>query len=412
MEYPLFWHNLRNEFTSLQEFRCDLCAHAPDQDRGWLLVAGRAPDDVQTAAFRSQFRSLATRGGMGLGAGAERAFDEWLNQIRTRTPHHFHAVHTQHQPKEIQRVPILMIDRAEKGTRVPADVRALVNRQVPIVVQRNRDRYVLLAGSLKAATSCGDIIALVVTREGPLSEGDIDRAVDGESGRLQNLWGASAELCTLLETDAFEWERVNGAPAGEPDEWKRRWSEETGYSVKELAKLCCGWDPGSQKIPNPTRLACVIEDIRRAAKIGDLTRIEKLLPTAGDVVYDEDWFFAREQASAWAVKRYPAFPYRDEPKPECVEPASLSTPQSATREARTAERREVGPNVRCAAWLKGEMKKRRFTRRSLSDAGGPDPKTTNKILRGWPVSEDVRDKLADALSTRGADITIRDIPTE
>jgi len=28
------------------------------------------------------------------------------------------------------------------------------------------------------------------------------------------------------------------------------------------------------------------------------------------------------------------------------------------------------------------------------------------------VSEDVRDKLADALSTRGADITIRDIPTE
>jgi len=94
--------------------------------------------------------------------------------------------------------------------------------------------------------------------------------------------------------------------------WKQRWSQEPAYSMKELGKLCCGWNPGSGKIPNPTRLALTIEDIRRAATIGiELTPLPRTRPaTAGEIHFDEHWYFAREQATAWAAKRYSKFPYR------------------------------------------------------------------------------------------------------
>ncbi|MCX6539228.1 MAG: hypothetical protein NT151_09910 [Acidobacteria bacterium] len=88
------------------------------------------------------------------------------------------------------------------------------------------------------------------------------------------------------------------------------------------------------------------------------------------------------------------------------------TPAPVAAKQRNADACVSGPNVECAAWLKAEMKQRKFNKRSLSDAGGPDPKTTSKILDGQPVSEDVRDKVADALSKKGSRVTVRDVPTK
>ena len=60
--------------------------------------------------------------------------------------------------------------------------------------------------------------------------------------------------------------------------------------------------------------------------------------------------------------------------------------------------------TRRAQWLQSELERRKLTHTALKKAGGPDRKTTKKILAAQPVSENVLKRVMDALKVRRADI--------
>jgi hypothetical protein len=193
-------------------------------------------------------------------------------------------------------------------------------------------------------------------------------------------------------------------------EWKQQWSEKPEYTLRELARLCLGWNPESQTIPDHTLYQATLDEIRRAVQALELDQVPRR-PSAAEVLYDEHPRFARLEAWRWVLTRdYRAFPYHEQ--------------ASETHGGRGERGLEVavaaagvksslpGPNRKCAAWLRLQMRKRGFTARSLHQAGGPDRKTIRKTMDGFPVSKGVRERLARALSTNGDLVRVRDIPTD
>jgi len=70
-----------------------------------------------------------------------------------------------------------------------------------------------------------------------------------------------------------------------------------------------------------------------------------------------------------------------------------------------------------AAWLKDRLRERSWNKHDLSRHGGPDHKTAQKVLDGFPVRDDVLQKVADGLSkgkVNGATATVSvlDIPQD
>jgi hypothetical protein len=63
-----------------------------------------------------------------------------------------------------------------------------------------------------------------------------------------------------------------------------------------------------------------------------------------------------------------------------------------------------------AAWLQAHLVERNWTKHDLARYGGPDPKTTQKVLDGLSVREDVLRKIAEGLSARGTKVNSTDIP--
>jgi len=63
-----------------------------------------------------------------------------------------------------------------------------------------------------------------------------------------------------------------------------------------------------------------------------------------------------------------------------------------------------------AAWLRARLRERKWNKHRLADNNGPDPKTTQKVLDGLPVQEGVLQKIAEALSARGAKVSVTEIP--
>src|SRR4051812_34638137 len=76
-------------------------------------------------------------------------------------------------------------------------------------------------------------------------------------------------------------------------EWKHRWREETAWTANELAKLCCGWNPDSREIPEPTAFERAKEKILRAVRVGDLrpADVHMVPPTREELFYGEGTFF-------------------------------------------------------------------------------------------------------------------------
>lgn len=64
-----------------------------------------------------------------------------------------------------------------------------------------------------------------------------------------------------------------------------------------------------------------------------------------------------------------------------------------------------------ASWLKNRLRERSWNKHDLSRHGGPTHKTVQKVLDGFPVREDVLQKVADALSKRGT-VTVLEIPQD
>lgn len=64
-----------------------------------------------------------------------------------------------------------------------------------------------------------------------------------------------------------------------------------------------------------------------------------------------------------------------------------------------------------ASWLKDRLRERSWSKHDLSRERGPAHKTVQKVLDGLPVREDILQKIAEALSKRGA-VTVLDIPQD
>jgi hypothetical protein len=95
------------------------------------------------------------------------------------------------------------------------------------------------------------------------------------------------------------------------DEWKQRWARESGYSAQELAKLCCGWNPDSDVLPDPAAYNAALERILRGVRARDLSPIDSAVPlTREELFYGEGPLFVMRDAKTWAARYFPAFPFR------------------------------------------------------------------------------------------------------
>ena len=95
----------------------------------------------------------------------------------------------------------------------------------------------------------------------------------------------------------------------QPEDWQRRWSAETSCSPKELAQLCCGWNPDASVLPDPALCNRVMETILRAVRVGDLKPIDLRIPGSREEFFYGDLpLFRLSDAAVWAKARYPSFP--------------------------------------------------------------------------------------------------------
>jgi hypothetical protein len=85
---------------------------------------------------------------------------------------------------------------------------------------------------------------------------------------------------------------------------------------------------------------------------------------------------------------------------------------SQTEQAAAGIAKPLGavPHPRRAVWLEAELAFREWTVHDLQAQGGPDWKTTRKILDGLQVSRVVLKKTAAALSKKGKQVLAKDIP--
>lgn len=66
-----------------------------------------------------------------------------------------------------------------------------------------------------------------------------------------------------------------------------------------------------------------------------------------------------------------------------------------------------------ASWLLDRLRERSWNKHDLARHRGPDRKTTQKVLDGLAVREDVLEKIAKALSSKkGANVEVTDIPQD
>jgi hypothetical protein len=76
-------------------------------------------------------------------------------------------------------------------------------------------------------------------------------------------------------------------------------------------------------------------------------------------------------------------------------------PRAAVKQARYPAR---------AAWLRARLAERKWNKHDLARHGGPDHKTTQKVLDGFAVQDGVLEKIAQGLSGRGAKVSLTEIP--
>jgi hypothetical protein len=179
MEGPAFWRDLQAQFHALYSPTDDMRAVFSSEE-GWTAPYGGS-DRV-----RGQFEALAVRGAVAWGTTAEKALGAWLDRLRRDTPAHFLRMSGNgYHHATIPRSSIVRPKDSHKSTASEEPV-----------VERHGAEYVLVAGRLGRG------------------EADVRCRVDHsdpDGGILQHLCLASANLCTLLETEAFVAERTQAA---------------------------------------------------------------------------------------------------------------------------------------------------------------------------------------------------------
>jgi hypothetical protein len=86
------------------------------------------------------------------------------------------------------------------------------------------------------------------------------------------------------------------------DDWQRRWETESDCSAAELAKLCCGWNPDSDVLPDHVAHHAAQERILRAVRTKQLHPSEVAVSpiTRDELFYREGPIFKMRDAAPWA----------------------------------------------------------------------------------------------------------------
>ncbi len=88
--------------------------------------------------------------------------------------------------------------------------------------------------------------------------------------------------------------------------WREQWKRKHNWTASELAKLCLGWDPGSDVLPDPAAYNKALGDIRRAVQAKALPTLELLWPPSGaERMYGSDPLCTPRAGAAWAAQEYP-----------------------------------------------------------------------------------------------------------
>jgi hypothetical protein len=117
-------------------------------------------------------------------------------------------------PTELQQVTLSQIDLPDGPREESADDTALVNKETPLVIRPRGNRYVLLAGDLDAVRRDAgqEGAAMCVVRIRPARDDGKRLVRETDRGILWTPCAASAELCTLLQTEA--WPEIHTSGGG------------------------------------------------------------------------------------------------------------------------------------------------------------------------------------------------------
>lgn len=214
MQLSHFWRELRTEFQALAD---SVCEHTGAQSRlqGWEadVVGG-------DASTRAQFRQLAKRGGVALGADLDDALERWLTAVR----------------EYLQRegIPWLGVFESSTWKAGPTEMREMDISMVHPLTTRlaGIENWLELPDFIKTIRNDGLHELLIVVADGPMyAVLDDDRehlkylaciaaGVTSLTCGIRNAWDegtktfgsaveidcvsmASVQLCTALETEAF-----------------------------------------------------------------------------------------------------------------------------------------------------------------------------------------------------------------
>ena len=97
------------------------------------------------------------------------------------------------------------------------------------------------------------------------------------------------------------------------EHWKAEWKRKPAWTAAQLAKLCCGWNPGSEAIPDPHLYSRTLETIKGAVWVKDAdlpVRDVRWPPDEAAVFYGAAPVFTPSEVWRWAKTHYPeTFPF-------------------------------------------------------------------------------------------------------
>ena len=108
--------------------------------------------------------------------------------------------------------------------------------------------------------------------------------------------------------------------------WQEYWRLQDVWTVRDLARLCCGWNPSTDELPDRAAYSEALDMVNRAVRVLVLLTIDNLAwpATGAERMYDAVPAFKPLHAIAWAAEKFPdRFPY-------VVEEKSLDTRERTT----------------------------------------------------------------------------------
>lgn len=273
----------------------------------------------------------------------------------------------------------------------------LMKRKLAIVLDTLRDKQKLTDGDLADNDRERQQLLKMPDNASPsYLPSPSPRMVAADLGLDQSLKVAEGRF---REIDCEYWSRW--CSSGEPYETYAAWLEDLKRdTLAELQLLWKGrsaasdaWFEVTCKPTTEKALSALIK--RRIAEARDV-EVERL----GEKIRAEAWMGTVGTLSGANLDG------TTEPKPDESKGKGAGPAVNASGENGSGP----GPELpKRAAWLKDRLKERSWNKHDLARCGGPDHKTTQKILDGFPVREDVLQKVADGLSkgkVNGASATV------